>query len=233
MIIRMHAAKWAGYHGRGRTVERQKAADRSVTRTDRNFRSRRVATTRLFGRRPRRPRRQGERRGVEAARRDEPSGRRRVGGGARAAQAHARLEVQLGGRGYGAGESQLPSAPSAPADGKQETSRETPRGAPSSSSPSSSPAGSRDADAASAEARRACDACFAEEADAEEETEATEETEAPNPNRRVHAWGSDCDSEDELLAGSGLTQARPASPGAGAAARREPARRRRRARDRC
>ena len=103
------------------------------------------------------------------------------------------------------------SAPSAPADGKQETSRETPRGAPSSSSPSSSPAGSRDADAASAEARRACDARFAEEADAEEETE---ETEAPNPNRRVHAWGSDCDSEDELLAGSGLTQARPASPGA-------------------
>ena len=32
--------------------------------------------------------------------------------------------------------------------------------------------------------------------------------------RAVSAWGSDCDSEDELLAGSGLTQTRPASPGA-------------------
>ena len=102
------------------------------------------------------------------------------------------------------------SAPSAPADGKRETSRETPRGAPS---PAPSPAaGSRDADAADAdaadaEARRACDARFAEEADAEE----ADGTEAPGG---IHAWGSDCDSEDELLAGSGLTQTRPASPGA-------------------
>ena len=102
------------------------------------------------------------------------------------------------------------SAPSAPADGKRETSRETPRGAPSPAP--SPPAGSRDADAADAdaadaEARRACDARLAEEADAEE----ADGTEAPGG---IHAWGSDCDSEDELLAGSGLTQARRASPGA-------------------
>ena len=203
------AASWAGYHGRGRTVERQ-SLGRNDRDRDRPRRSRSPAPSSwsLVG--PRRPRRQGERRGVEAAR-DEPSGRRRAGG---VPVRRSSASRPLGGRGYGAGESQLPvRAVGARRRQASKTSRETP-GAPSSSSPSSSPAGSRDADAASAEARRACDARFAEEADAEEETEATEETEAPNPNRRVHAWGSDCDSEDELLAGSGLTQARPASPGA-------------------
>ena len=65
--------------------------------------------------------------------------------------------------------------------------------------------------------RDASDSFAADKAAASAETEGADaDADAETGRRAVSAWGSDCDSEDELLAGSGLTSVKvqPSSPGA-------------------
>ena len=91
----------------------------------------------------------------------------------------------------------------------QETSRETPRGAPSSSSPSSSPAGSATR-TPSAEARRACDAA------SRKKRTPKKKPKKPKPQTLTEGprLGLGLRLRRRASGGSGLTQARPASPGA-------------------